>query len=614
MNYRFCIIVFLILSKPLSAQLLPTISEDTLALVDRHPITSRDLYERISMMPYEDKLTDRNFTSVKRKAVESLVGEYILSQVNNPPDPSDWRKSISETVLERMFMRDALFKREIREKAALSEPEIADGLKMFALRKVILSVKLPDGEQGSSLFAQLNAGRKQGMSRYRILSSASLRYDTLLIALGSIDSLLENAAYRLKDSAGFIGPLNSPVFGRIAISWLRDESNPAAKDIAFSDRRKSVTDILRDRKESQLQRIFFDSILRGQQMTADTALFLSTAQQFRTLMLRDTISRKVPTGYRYLPTDLYELMQQFEPQLDSPVVRGTFGVLKLGIFLEHLYYYDFTVPSLKPRSFTVSFFQMLRAITEGEMVASEAERKGLRYDADVRRDVAIWNNHNHSRTAEYRIADTVQTQDWEPYWSLWRRSQNVIEENMSFSIQEVLLKDSTSAGEVKKALLSGADMDSIARRVTIRKEWKLSGGRSGWFAFRKYPELSAKLMMLPAGELSGPIRLNEGYSLVTLLGRRIAGDSPYIDSLLQREALRMRTKRQLAAVSSSVASLARERNVKFFYDRIDRAEIADINMLTRRIIGFGGRINASPYLVPQWEWVEQWKKMQNINP
>lgn len=589
-------------------------ADDTLAMVDRHPITTRDLYERISMMPYEDKLTEKNFRTVKRKAVESLVGEYLLSQVQLPPDSAVWRKSINESVLERMFMRDALFKREKRDRVDLTEQEITDGLAMFAKRKVILAVRIPEGEQGNSLVRKLREDRKKGLSRFQSLTAAKLRFDTLLIALGSIDSVLENAAFRFKDSSDVIGPFRSPVFGTIAVSWLRDEPNPAAKDISFSDRRKTVSDMLRDRKETQFQIRFFDAILRGQTMNADTALFLSVAQQFRLLILSDTNARKVPTGFRFLPTDLYTLMVHFRTQLDSPVVRGTFGSMNLGVFLEHLYYYDFTVPSLRPKSFVVSFFQMLRAVTEGEMVAAEAERRGLRYDAEVRREVRVWNDHNHSRAVEYRFADTVTAQDWEPYWSLWRRSQDVIERNISFSIQEVLLKDSVAASEVAAQLRSGADMDSVANKVSLRREWKKEGGRSGWFAFKRYPELSSKLMVLPAEVLSSPIRLKEGFSVVKVLGRRITSESPYIDSLLRREQLRMRTKRQQAAVNSAVASLAQKRDVKFFYERIERADVADINMITRRIIGFGGRINASPYLVAQWEWVELWKNMNRVNP
>ena len=386
------------------------------------------------------------------------------------------------------------------------------------------------------------------------------------------------------------------------------------RSVSIADRQKSAIDKIRDRKETELQRAFFDNILRGQTMTADTVRFFAVARSLRDQMLRDTVARKEPSGIRFLPTDLYDLQRMYRTELDSPIVRGTFGSLSLGMFLEHLYYYDFTVPSLKPKSFVVSFFQMLRTIAEGEMVAAEAEKRNMRYDAAVRHDMQMWNGANHAQSAQYRLADTVFAEEWEPYWSLWRRAQNVIEENIRFSVQEVLVADSASAVSVKSAIERGASMDSIARAVSRRKEWKQNGGRSGWFAFREKKELSQRLMMTPVITLSGPYRTKEGFSVVTLLGRSFSGDAAYVDSLVDRERLRMRTKRQIAAVNRAVAENALQHRVEFFEERIRNADVPDVNMLTRRILGFGGRINAAPYLSPQWEWVDLWNHMKKVNP
>src|SRR3989339_569339 len=56
----------------------PTSFHDTLAVVDSWPITTQDLFERIELMPFEEGIRDRDFESIKRKGVESLVGERLL--------------------------------------------------------------------------------------------------------------------------------------------------------------------------------------------------------------------------------------------------------------------------------------------------------------------------------------------------------------------------------------------------------------------------------------------------------------------------------------------------------------------------------------------------------
>jgi hypothetical protein len=41
-----------------------------------------------------------------------------------------------------------------------------------------------------------------------------------------------------------------------------------------------------------------------------------------------------------------------------------------------------------------------------------------------------------------------------------------------------------------------------------------------------------------------------------------------------------------------------------------KVDIKNINMFTLRMIGFGGKMNAAPLLVPQWQWVGEWKRMK----
>ena len=157
-------------------------------------------------------------------------------------------------------------------------------------------------------------------------------------------------------------------------------------------------------------------------------------------------------------------------------------------------------------------------------------------------------------------------------------------------------------------------MDSLARQWTIRDAWRNRGGESGWFPMRDHKEVAARTLNMEVGETSGPVRLPEGVAILSLLGRRFEGDAGQIDSLLLREGRRVRLARQQAAVNRFVAHQAAARNVTIFYDRIRSADVARVNMITRRLIGFGGRMNAAPFLTPQWEWVDEWKRLREQLP
>jgi hypothetical protein len=115
-------------------------------------------------------------------------------------------------------------------------------------------------------------------------------------------------------------------------------------------------------------------------------------------------------------------------------------------------------------------------------------------------------------------------------------------------------------------------------------------------------------MDLEIGEWKGPVRTSGGFSLIQLLERSWDSSRETVDSLLEREARRVRLARQQAAVDAAVADLASQRRVWIDEDRIKGVEIQPVNMITRRIIGFGGRINAAPVLSPNWGWVDRWKQ------
>jgi len=611
----FTTLVLIALYGEVPAQSMRTkFREDTLATVDGWPITTRDLFERIELMPFEERLRDRDLESIKRKAVESLVGERLLS-LSFPAraDSNEWHLRIMNTVLLKIFARDAMFKRDIRERVAVRDSDVRQGLRRYLARRQLLVVRPPTSDDARRFASDWRRRRAKGERNADVLASVSYQRDSLFVSLGSIDAPLEEAAYQLIDTTDVSEPVRSKLFGTVVMAMLADMPNPEAAAKSAGEQRKVVREILRDRQETARVQNFTDQLLRGQRMEADSGLFRALTRRLWELMRADTIARKVPGGFRYASEDVSHLLREFRSQLDVPLVRGSFGTFRLGEFLENLLYYDHAFPSVRPRSFSVSFFQVLRAMTEAEIIAQEALRRGYQNNAVVLGDVSKWMDYWKSRSEEAAYTEAVTVREWEPFYSLWRYNAAVVESTCMLSVQEILRPDSLSASALVRLINDGLDMDSLAIAHTIRLEWQAAGGRSGWFRFRDRREIAGKMMMTDVGETKGPLILREGYSIVRLLGRRFDADSVMIDSLLAREYKRVRTAHQQAAINGAVARLALVRKVEIYYDRITSSNLANVNMFTRRNIGFGGRMNAAPVLVPQWQWVDLWQEMRRLS-
>ncbi|OGU25383.1 MAG: hypothetical protein A2X66_03115 [Ignavibacteria bacterium GWA2_54_16] len=591
----------------------PTSFHDTLAVVDSWPITTQDLFERIELMPFEEGIRDRDFESIKRKGVESLVGERLLS-LHFPAraDSNEWHLRIMNTVLLKMFARDAMFKQEIRERVTVRESDVRQGLRRYVVRRQLLVVRPPTSEAAGRFAADWRRRRAKGEGNADVLASVPYKGDTVLISLGSIDAELEEAAFQLIDTTSVSEPVPSKLFGTVVMAMLADVPNPKSAGKSAGEQQQVVRDILRERQEMARAHDFTDQLLRGQRMEADTGLFRVLTRRLWELIRADTVARQVPGGFRYVPEDISRLLSEFRSQLELPLAQGSFGIFRVGEFLANLFYYDYTIPSVRPRSFSVSFFQLLRAMTEAEIIAQEGLRRGYQYKAAVLHDVSKWMDYWKSRLEEASYVEAATVREWEPVHSLWRHDAAVVESTCVLSVQEILRPDSLSASALLQLIHDGSDMDSLARAHSLRSEWRPAGGRSGWFRFRDRKELAGKMMMAVVGETKGPLILREGCSIVRLLGRRFDADSVMIDSLLAREYKRVLMAHRQAAINQAVARLALVRKVEIYYDRIKAVGLSNVNMFTRRFIGFGGRMNAAPVLVPQWQWLEEWKKMRRL--
>ena len=110
------------------------ITDDTLARVGTSVITGRDLFERIELMPWEGKDRRRTFDSSRVHALESLVAERLLA--NEAAERGigfDTLMLLRLDGLEREFVRDELYRKEVADSVSVSPGEMKAGLRKYAL-------------------------------------------------------------------------------------------------------------------------------------------------------------------------------------------------------------------------------------------------------------------------------------------------------------------------------------------------------------------------------------------------------------------------------------------------------------------------------------------------
>ena len=118
------------------------------------------------------------------------------------------------------------------------------------------------------------------------------------------------------------------------------------------------------------------------------------------------------------------------------------------------------------------------------------------------------------------------------------------------------------------------------------------------------------------GERYGPLSVPDGVLYFELEGKKPAprtGDSSSAGNF-SRAREEAREKKVRRAVTLRVALLAKEKGVDVYSDRLKMITVSRVPMMTFRILGFGGRMLAVPFGVPEHDWLELLESGRRVQP
>ncbi len=587
---------------------LISLPEDTLAMVGPLPITARDLIERIQLLPWPEKENPATYDTAKAKGLYSLIAEKLFALEGRKHNLADDAKArIAIATLEQALVRDELYKREIRSKVDVSADEIAEGLRRFGSQLEVLSLSVRSKAEGDSLARQL-AKSSDPNPIIGSLIGLVLRVDTMIIRFGGGELAVEHAAYSTGRER-----VSSPVFSRSSgwtVLYLLDRSpNPAASRMSLRERRHHVREIIKARKEQQEAHRFSLNMLSGKRARTDSSVFMLLAT-----MLHEGLQQMVEERSFMVSEWVDYLKRRSEPYLEKPLVRLNGRSLSVEDVLEALRYEDRPMRPAGVEDVQLQFNEVIKRVVELYLLSQVGYARGLQHSSAVQRDVRTWSDAWIAQRYIHMLSDTVAVSEQEVR-EFMMQNADYYGRAYEVSVHEILLPDLESAMRVLDEIEQGEGFEQLARTWTTRNEWRESGGESGYFLVLQHPAIGIAALQHDVGEIVGPLRLPEGYSIFKILGKRKrAEDVPAIEEVMahaQKELLGIKRQR---IVDRMLAELSQEFLVHVWEGRLRRVEIIRSNMVTRRLIGFGGVMMAVPMLQPQWGWMREVRGRIQIIP
>jgi parvulin-like peptidyl-prolyl isomerase len=615
LRYLLLLTTALTITHDAGSQTVTGLPTDSLAEIGPTIITARDLIERIELMPWQGKDMPSQHDSAKVKALQSMVAEQLLALdasaqgIGTDSATMRYRENV-----ERLLVRDELFKREVKAKVTVTDEEIRKGLRGYARQLRLLQFGVRTEKIGRELGRVLRTGIRPDSVVYRFPKSSFTHLDSLTVNFGGQDERLEDAAYTLDSKNRVSDPVRSQYSGWVVLYLVNHETNPDYAKNTLQDRVRVVERDIRQRRERQEGSRYQSTILAPKRASVSPDMFELIVQTSLGMLAADSAHYKQNGSYS-LTTIVDRLADTLSPHLDRQCVEIENEGMTLADILEGFRNFQFSFPSLKEEDFRLRLNACIKQIVAAELMSREGYHKNLHQTEEVRHDAGVWSDYWVSRLLERKIFHSARVTDEDVLQYLVEHGA-VLGEPYEVNIREILSDSLREALDSIVKIEQGANMAELARQVSKRTAWAKHGGESGYFRVSKSPELGFRALNQDPGKLVGPVLVKNQYSVFTVLGKR---KSPS-DSILTFDSLKtvvrqvVQQQKGQRAVNTYVASLAKSYAPKIHYDRLSRVAVLPANIVTKRMIGFGGIMVATPLLYPQWEWTREVKDLKQLVP
>lgn len=609
MNFiRYINIIFILIlfSRISSAQN----ENEVLAKIGSDVITVEQFQNRFDFMPHLN-YSDSNIDSIKKEFLYSLVAEKLWA-IEADELQIDTIESVKLSLrsLEKLFVKDELYKREVESKIVVTANEIKTGLTRVTRILDALIITSPDSEKIWKFFNSFQAGA----SFDSVLVSLKMPQKPFEVKYGSFeDETMEEILYSLK-----LNEISKPIKSKN--NWFIFQLVSDEQDLSIDPSKDHAKNIvikkLKDRKSQKLGRNYLDKLLSGKSINADRRLFDLMSVKLLDILIVRTGKTKSDSliDVQLLEADIKKVLSSLNPvDLNAAFINLDPDPATIKDFLYYTIYQKVFFDSFSSIKFKQSLNRIVKKFIEDELISREGFKNGLDKLPSVKNDLQIWKNYYLSEVLMNSYADSITITDDDMERLITEEKD--LPGSLQVNIREILTENIEDAEKVLNELNGGKDFESLVNIYNQRAWTKKSNGEWGFFNPSKAGEIGRIAAGLVIGQIYGPIKVNEGYSIFKLIDKK--NQSGIQNTVLDKDSLKfIKVKLALGKmdnlINEKTVSLAKKYKTSIDEQLLQKVKTSEINTFTYRFIGFGGKIAAFPITIPMYEWHEQYKQKKEI--
>lgn len=590
--------------------------DQVVAKVGNTTINASEIKERFALTPWPKGEKGEYSKDPKTDFLYTLIAERLLAQKASDLgyDTSAVMNSTFKTV-EKMYVRDALYKHEISSRVNITDVALNQAVQKNRYKLKLDCLKAPDEKGVQALVNSL----KKGVPFNSLLeNNSALAKDSLLeVSFGEVDSSLEETLFSLQPGK-YTEPVHSLdgwLIFRLAKRIDRYSISAAEREKVVSEARK----ILNNKANDAIYQSYYKSFFAGRKVNVDGYMFWSFADKVIKILNEKKQDSKVPEKEKPFVSipDFMRVEKEFGPDsLKMTFISLDSNPVSLKQFIDDIAFDGFVSASAEPKVLRAKLQHRVKYYIENELLAQEGFRKGLQNLPEVKKSIRMWRDSYLAQLLKSKLMDSVKTAPGElnPAQDQIQISESSPALTM-VNIVEVLTDSLETIEKVFDELKNNKDIHELARKYTKREWTKEKGGEFGFFPSTMYGEIGRIAAEMNVGDVYGPLKTEDGYSVFKLIGKKKEDAAPEDGKGAKKNSMTakdLKTQKYLQKLTNYTASLAKSYGVTVNEDVLNSVDALNMNVFAYRYMGFGGRLMAVPLTVPFSSWVEQWKKQLNM--
>lgn len=611
MKKYFKLFLLLLLIAPIS--LAQFSNQEYLARVGTKIISNSEFQERYEMTPGFRRTIESLKESNQLEFLFSLIAEklWALEAASQQLDKSEVIQ-FSQNEFQKMFVRDALFHREVKNKISVSEQEWIEASIKNSTRLYVNYLFSTDEEEINQIYSFLS----RGISFESILTESPEKEeqeDPIEVQFGQMQEDIEQALYKLK-----IGEFTSPFLtsdGWYIFRLVNRSQNLFLSETDKEDAKKSLVKIVEGRKLIERQLEFYSEFFKDKKVDVDSDIFSKIARSISSIILYKQENTSVKKGDP-IHLDAFDVIKieneigeellnkQFIKFVKDPILTKEFiRILAFNAYNATQGDINFILNSLN--------FQTKRII-EQELFYREGILRGYQNLPEVKSEVERWTDNYLYQVLQGKVLDSIDVTDQEvkDYYSLMNEKK---EFPMVVNIVEVLTSNPEVVDTILIELKKGTDIKLLAARYSEREFTKGRNGEFGRFPISSHAEIGRAASTMEIGEVYGPLKVSEGYSIFKLIEKfeeYIEMPKPF-EQVKEQYRMDIANEKAQTMFNELTYQYALKYGVELNVSELENIEVTSIPSFGIRRLGFGGKVTAVPIIAPNSDWAIKWIQSQS---